>query len=808
MVFRVCISIHALIMSLRSLFSSVLLLGMGIAALDLHGQIPTGTWQDQANFTRCVDVAVAPGGPVALVAAETAVFALALDEAGNPTGELQRFGKAEGLSRADIAAVALAPELGWAVVAHAEGTFDLVALDADGALTEVVSVTDLSEADLLGDKRPRRLVVSEDRLLLCTDIGVVEFDLVKVEVRDTWKLESAGSLLPVRSAARVGDQWWVATSDGLWSAPVSAPFLGNPATWTQEAALDALGAVDLTDLVAMPSGELVVLENRTEADAIWHRSADGVWEEWTAGMEEEWRRLTTDGAHVWASTPFGLTEWDAAGQQVIQIGQVGNVFLQPRGLATSGHGVWLANAHSGVLRIDPGGAAFDGPLAPIGPRSNAAFRVDAWNEVLWVATGGTDAAGVPLFRREGFSGRKGNWWRRIAPPAGVAGADGVQDPMDVSIDPTDPERAVFGSLEEGLIEIVGQEIVQFWNPDNCPLVWNENWSTPRCAVPALDFDRLGNLWVANEGTENPLKMLDAQGEWHVFGLEGLDVSTRITRVFATQSDQVWLLLGDGEGVAVIATEGTPSDPTDDDIRFLGQAEGQGGLPSAFVYAVEEDLDGEIWLGTLQGPAVFYQPSGLFSPDPIDAQQILIEQDGNFQFLLETETVQDIALDGGNRKWLATVNNGVFLLSPDGREQEAHFTAANSPLPADEVYDIAIDQASGVVFFATANGVTSFRGTATNFRPELGTGSLAIFPNPWRPEYAPLITIDGLAFGSEVHIVDAGGRRVRQLESDGGRAVWDTLDDQGQPVPEGVYFTLAGEASGKTGGSGKLVILRR
>ena len=65
--------------------------------IHVHAQISTGTRQT-TNFTRCVDVAVAPEGPVALVAAETAVFALALDEAGHPTGELQRFGKAEGLT--------------------------------------------------------------------------------------------------------------------------------------------------------------------------------------------------------------------------------------------------------------------------------------------------------------------------------------------------------------------------------------------------------------------------------------------------------------------------------------------------------------------------------------------------------------------------------------------------------------------------------------------------------------------------------------------------------------------------------------
>ena len=113
------------------------------------------------------------------------------------------------------------------MVAHAEGTFDLVALDADGALTDVTTLTDLSEADLLGDKRPRKLVVVGDRLLICTDIGVVEFDLVAVEVRDTWKLEAGGQPLAVRAAAQVGDQWHVATSAGVWSAPSIRSILGK-----------------------------------------------------------------------------------------------------------------------------------------------------------------------------------------------------------------------------------------------------------------------------------------------------------------------------------------------------------------------------------------------------------------------------------------------------------------------------------------------------------------------------------------------------------------------------------------------------
>ena len=774
-------------------------------------QIETGTWQDHPNLTRCQAVATAPGSPIVLVAGETGLFTLGLDAAGRSTGEIQRFSKSTGLSGADIVTLAVAPESGWAIVGYATGVFDLVSVDADGTLGMVTTVRDLAEADLPGNKRPRALEVVGDRLLVCTDIGVVEYDLQALEVRDTWKLESDGEPLSIRAAAQRAGRWWLATSSGLWSAPVDAPFPGDPATWEREPGLEQAGAEDLRDVKAGVDGRMAILEVREGVpDRILVGDPDlGTWVDAVADLSEEFKELATDGVKLWASTPFGVLEMDEAWAPLELITEVGSLFMQPGGLVAGGGGVWIANGFGGLVwkTAEAVGAEFDGPYAPNGPRSNAAWRMDAWNDRLWVATGGTEASGVPLYRAEGFSGRKGTYWWSVPPPDGEAGGPGVQDPIDVSIDPTRPERSAFGSLEEGVVELEGPQLHRYWNPGNSPLELSVLWESPRCVVPTLDFDRQGNLWVLNEGTEVPLKMLDAEGTWHTFPLDGLGVNTRFARVLATQSDQIWVLLAAGGGIMVLSTNGTPADPSDDDVRYLGQKEGEGGLPSSFVYSIEEDLDGEIWIGTLQGPAVFYQPQALFEGEGFDAQQILIEQDGNFQFLLETEMVQDIALDGGNRKWIATINSGVFLLSPDGREQVAHFTAANSGLPSNEVYDIAIDQESGMVYFATPQGVTSYRGDATNFRPELDGGGLRVFPNPWRSEYAPNVTIDGLAFGSEIHVVDASGARIRRLESAGGRAVWDTNDDLGRPVPEGVYFLLAGESAGKSGASGKMVILR-
>ena len=75
----------------------------------------------------------------------------------------------------------------------------------------------------------------------------------------------------------------------------------------------------------------------------------------------------------------------------------------------------------------------------------------------------------------------------------------------------------------------------------------------------------------------------------------------------------------------------------------------------------EDHSGQIWVGTGKGIAVFYNPDALINGGDFDAQQILIEQDGNVQVLLETEAVTSIVVDGADRKWLGTQSSGVYQI---------------------------------------------------------------------------------------------------------------------------------------------------
>ena len=49
--------------------------------------------------------------------------------------------------------------------------------------------------------------------------------------------------------------------------------------------------------------------------------------------------------------------------------------------------------------------------------------------------------------------------------------------------------------------------------------------------------------------------------------------------------------------------------------------------------------------------------------------------------------------------------------------------------------------------------------------------------------------------------------VAQLESEGGRAVWDGLDWGGQPAGYGVYLVFATDENGDSAGTTKFAIMR-
>jgi len=283
------------------------------------------------------------------------------------------------------------------------------------------------------------------------------------------------------------------------------------------------------------------------------------------------------------------------------------------------------------------------------------------------------------------------------------------------------------------------------------------------------------------------------GNWMAFNLGSVASGIDIGAMVIDQANQKWMLMR-GHGLLVFNDNNTITNPNDDKSRKLNSNTGSGNLPGLAILSFAVDQDGELWIGSDEGVAVIYSPENVFTGGNFDAQKILVEQDGYVQYLLETETVTAIAIDGANRKWFGTNRAGVFLMSSDGTEQILNFTEDNSPLLSNSITSIDINE-DGEVFFGTAKGIISYRGTATPPPPPGEQTDVYAFPNPVRESYNGPIAIKNVPSNANIKITDVSGTLVYSTIAEGSQAIWDGRNFSGDKARTGVYLVFISNSDG-------------
>jgi len=316
----------------------------------------------------------------------------------------------------------------------------------------------------------------------------------------------------------------------------------------------------------------------------------------------------------------------------------------------------------------------------------------------------------------------------------------------------------------GLARFDGLQFVPF-NENNTPGLNSSR-------IVSLFEDSKSNLWV---GTETAgVVVVDTQGKVTAVGIGRGSREGRLVAACEDSSGGVWLYTANGQ------LRRYRNGKLDLDAGRVGPDR-----PSN-CRALIADESGFIWVGTSNGVAIIQCPQEAFTNQGCDAIWPVVKQ-GNFAgYLFNGEEVRSIAVDGADRKWVAT-KNGVWLISATGEEVIYRFTEENSPLFSNDVKKIAIDGKTGEIYFATAKGICSFRSTATE-----GTEvneKVLVFPNPVPPGYGGTIGIRGLVNDAIVKITELDGRLVYQARALGGQAVWDGKDYKGRKISSGVYLVL-------------------
>ncbi|NNF03916.1 MAG: regulator [Rhodothermales bacterium] len=725
----------------------------------------------------------------------------------NPdSGEIFRLTAVDGLSNVQTSTIAVDEKRGAVWVGYSDGVIDRIDVSTGGIST----FRDIARASQFPERAINRIRLRGDSLLVATDFGIVVFDPVLEEVRDSYT--RLGSVTPaaavrdvVTGSVQGGDvRMWAATTEGVASARLDAVNLQDPSSWT----VDDMGTPeDRRDVFA-----LAVSGGRIHAGTeggLLERSADGTWTN-TGATGAAVSHLTPLGnGAVLGTDPFFLVA--AGGGQTSRRIDV-TMFDQPTSVSVAPDGsVWVGDAVEGIAQLDiPDNGTSVDPLravAPAGPFTSEFSQVD-------VSPGGDLWAGGTAQSQNGFHRltSAGEWTFFSA--RSFDELTGVGRLLHVY---SDDGGAWVGSEGGGLVHVgAGDELTVYEesNSSLLPAVGTDDF----IIVGGVHADSDGDVWVTTRASSRPLHVLTTGGSWTSFGPkigDGLTTSaSAYGRIYVDSFDQKWVVVHDENnlqairGLMVLETD-DPVSADDDSFRFFGNrgAAGQG-LPATTVTSVVEDRDGLVWIGTSSGPAYFVN-TGIIARDR-NARAIWPQwADRELgTFMLFGLQVNDIAVDPANRIWFATTDGAWLVQAVEGGfEPVLHFTEENSPLFSNEVVSVAVDPASGVVYFSTTRGLIGYQSNAV--APAAEVGDLFVFPNPVRivGDSAPEVFIEGLVDATQIRIVTPSGALVRRLDSRGGRVMWDARDESGRVVTSGVYLVIAVGENNEGTAYGKVAVIR-
>ena len=390
------------------------------------------------------------------------------------------------------------------------------------------------------------------------------------------------------------------------------------------------------------------------------------------------------------------------------------------------------------------------------------------------------------------------------------------DYLDNNVLAVDPRNAnhVFVGGRTGLYEFLDGQLKAYYNKDNSLLQGamykGRELGNNYVLINGLCFDNKGDLWILNsQASRENLLRLSADGQMTSFSkpalMKGGVGGSVLTSMVFDNRNNLWFCNDHWDYPALFCYQPT----TDKLLSFTRFVNEDGSNLDLVPHSVMPLSNGDVWVTTTIGPLLLSQ-SVIDNPETAVFTQVKVPRnDGTnlADYLLSGIDVTCMAIDGGGRKWFGTKANGVYLISADNMTQVKHITSSNSPLLSDNILSIAINNATGEVFFGTDKGLCSYMSDATTPSDQPSEDKTYAYPNPVKPGYTGPITIVGLSMNADVKIVTTNGVLVVAGISNGGSFVWNGKDQFGKPVASGVYMVESADEDGNNGVVCKVAIVR-
>jgi ligand-binding sensor domain-containing protein len=751
--------------------------------LFLKGQTPVGSWSDHLIYSSAKNIAVGNGEVFASTGSSIIIY-------NKVFAELRKLSAVNNLSETGISAIAWSKQNEALIIAYNSTNVDIVTDNT------VFNVPDISRKYIPGKKEIYRIRTNGKYAYLACSFGIVVLDIVKKEIYDTWKPCSA----EVWDIAIANNRVYAATGQGLYSAELSNPGLSFFGNWNLLNNLPVPQG-NYTSVIFSGNRLYVNKSDPVSGDSIFVIAEDCSLFSYLPGVRNIAFDLDTEDEGFTVTSQGSVRYFKRDGSLKITISSYGwgtpNI---SQAVADNGN-IWIADINEGLITGNDM-KTFSRLTLP-GPMSNDIFYLTSGNGKLLVCGGGINISWTNLNKPLLVSVFENNRWTSIS-------SGTIFDPMRAITDPENNNHLFVSTWGGGLLEYENNLLIHQYSYQNSPLQTIIP-GQPYVRICGLTFEKQGKLWMTQNGVPGSLKILKTDGTTWSDGSIWLTNPVTINAasigdITITRNGHKWITLPRGPGLFILDDNNTPENFSDDRSKIMVIKDSENKV-IPFASSIAEDLDGNIWVGTDQGPVVYFNPERVFDEDLKAVRIKTPRNDGSglYDFVLVNESITSISVDGGNRKWIGTSNSGAFLLSPDGTKLIKNFNEQNSPILSNSIVSLSIDNKSGEVWFGTSKGIVSYRSDATE--GEIKFSKVYTFPNPVREDCTGNVTITGLIRDSQIRITDISGNLVYETESKGGEASWDLKTYNGKRVSTGVYLVFCASNDGKQAVVTKMLVIK-
>ena len=728
-------------------------------------------WIDLYSYNQIKDVFV--DQTLLYGISENAFFTYEINE-----GQIDKFSSIQGLTGDEIAYSYYHSGLKKQFIIYTNALIQII-----DEQKHITNIPDLFFNGLIPEnKKICHSITSQGNMLyLAMDYGISEFDLEHNLFGDTYFIGDAGSQLSVRDVAVKDPYIYAATPEGLKKADKNTLLIDfnnwhtiNPGNWLFIKNFKG-------KITGIRDKDLYIINTDNTLNPVANYSVYPV----DFSISENYL-LVTNKWHIYL--------YDEAFINTYNVG-LPSQFQTHFTSATETNGyVFAGTTTAGVFKKELSSSA-NSLILPGGPSYNDPFGIDARNDQLWVVYGKHSPSfnPYPLMKRDVSHYNKGNWTNI---PYEQLQARSL---CYVKINPSNPDEVYISSGHDGVLKIVNDQVETRFDETNSTLDFFVSGSDKNIRVFGMNFDEKNNLYVTQTGSAQPIKVLYADGKWDELyfapGFFNPNVYTEGIKALDIRNAYLW---------AGTMTKGVLGYKLEEE-QYISIKNGIEPTDYTNITALDLDLENTLWIGNIRMFRYMPNPENIFNNPAESFRPVKIDYQGSIQLFLEGQSITKILTDGNNNKWIGTSGNGVYYVSEDAKKIIYHFTKENSPLPSNEIYDIAVDDSTGKVYFATLRGLVGYHSKA--FAPEDELADVYAFPNPVIMQKHEEVTIKGLMRGVNVKIIDVEGNLVFEKKSQGGSLSWDLKVFGKYQASSGVYIVLITNDDGTKTQTTKILLIK-